>query len=85
MLTVLAHLLNFALSLLIWLIVGRFVLGLLVGRRENFITELFRRATEPVFQLVRRVVPAFISSAYIPFVTILALTALRFALLPALR
>lgn len=85
MLTVLAHLLNFALSLLIWLIVGRYVLRLLVGQRENFITELFRVATEPAFRAVRLIAPSFIGGAYIPILTILALMALRLALLPALR
>ena len=85
MLNIVAHLLNFALSLLIWLIVGRYLLRLLVGQRENFVTELFRVATEPAFRAVRVIAPSFIGGAYIPLLTILALIVLRLALLPALR
>jgi uncharacterized protein YggT (Ycf19 family) len=84
-LSVLAHLLNFALSLLIWLIIGRYVLRLIVGQRENFVTELFRRATEPAFRVLGRIAPPLVGTAYIPILTILALVAVRLALLPVLR
>jgi uncharacterized protein YggT (Ycf19 family) len=82
MITLIAHLLNYALSLFFWLIIGRAVLGLLSGGRANFFTDLFRRGTDPVFRLVRRVTPGFIPDGSIPALTLLLLVVLRFALLP---
>lgn len=82
---VVAHLLNFALSLLIWLIIGRAVLRFLVGDRRNFIVDLFRLATDPLFRLIRRLTPRFVGDGLIPWLSILVLLALRVALLPLLR
>jgi uncharacterized protein YggT (Ycf19 family) len=77
-----AHLLNFALSLFFWLIIGRAVLGLLSGGRSNFFTDLFRRGTDPVFAVVRKVTPKFVPDGSIPILSLLLLVVLRFALLP---
>ena len=80
--TLVAHLLNFTLSFFFWLIIGRAVLGILTGGRTNFVTELFRRGTEPVFFAVRRVTPAFVPDASIPILSLLIIVVLRFALVP---
>ena len=85
MLAIVAHLLNFALSLLIWLIIGQCALRILARGRPNFITDLFDTATRPVLSAVRRLTPRFISSAFVPMLAILVLLALRLVLLPALR
>ena len=85
MIAFVAQLVNFALSLFLWLIVGRFVLELLVGGRRNFFTDLFRRGTDPVFSLVRRVTPRSVSDRYIPWVSVVLLVALRLMLYPMLR
>ena len=84
MLPLIGQLLNFALSLLGWLIVGRWVLELLVRGRQNFVTDLFRRGTDPAFALVRRLTPRFIGDRYIPLVTLVLVVVLRIALLPLL-
>ena len=82
MVVLFAHLLNFALSLFFWLIIGRAVLGLLSGGRSNFFTDLFRRGTDPLFAVVRRLTPRFIPDGSIPALSLLLLVVLRFALLP---
>jgi uncharacterized protein YggT (Ycf19 family) len=82
MIPLIAQLVNFALSLFFWLIIGRAVLGILSGGRSNFFTDLFRRGTDPVFALVRRITPEFIPDGSIPALSLLLLVVLRFALLP---
>ena len=85
MMAFIAQLVNFALSLFLWLIVGRCVLSLLVGGRPNFFTDLFRRGTEPVYALVRRVTPRRVGDRYIPWLSVLVLVLLRLLLVPLLR
>ena len=70
--------------MLIWLIIGRYILRVLVGGRQNFVTELFRVATDPVLGAVRRIAPGFVGNAFVPLLTIALLLALRVTLLPAL-
>jgi uncharacterized protein YggT (Ycf19 family) len=82
--SLLAQLLLYALSLLFWLIIGRAVLTMLAGGRENFITGLFKRGTDPVFRLVRWVTPRFVPDAFIPLLSLLLLVLLRLPLLPLL-
>ena len=82
MLAIVAHLLNVALALLFWLIVGRAILGVLSGGRSNFFSDLFKRSTDPLFALVRRITPRFIPDGSIPALSLFLLLALRFALLP---
>jgi uncharacterized protein YggT (Ycf19 family) len=79
-----AQLVNYGLSLLFWLIVGRWVLSLLVGDKQNFFTQLFWRGTEPVYRLVRRITPRFIGDAWLPLCTIVLIVLLRLALVPLL-
>jgi hypothetical protein len=82
--TVVIHLINTALALLFWLIIGRFVLDVLIGGRRNFFSDLFHRATDPVLSLTRRITPAFIADRYIPWLSLLLLIGLRLLLLPLL-
>jgi uncharacterized protein YggT (Ycf19 family) len=84
MIALLAQLLNFALALFFWLIIGRFVLQFLVGGRRNFFTELFRRGTDPLFRAVRWITPRFVGDGAIPWLTLLLLVVLRVLLLPLL-
>ena len=85
MTTLLAHLVNTALALFLWLIVGRFVLDVLTGGRRNFFTDLFHRATDPVFRLTRHIMPGFIGDRAIPLLSLALLFGLRLLLLPLLR
>jgi hypothetical protein len=77
MLAFLAQLLNFGLSLLLWLIIGRYVLHLISGGRKTFFSELFRRGTDPWFRVMRRVTPAPVSDRHIPILAILMILNLR--------
>ncbi|GBD16960.1 hypothetical protein HRbin26_01870 [bacterium HR26] len=77
------QLINIALSLLMWLIIGRVVLTLITGDTRTFFSEFFRRTTEPVYQLVRRVLP--IPERLVPLAALLLIIALRILLLPLLR
>lgn len=80
-----AQLANFALSLLIWLIVGRGALRLIAGERNDFFSTFFRRFTEPAFRLVRWVTFGAVPERLVPWLTLLVVLGLRFALLPLLR
>ena len=48
-------------------------------------TDLFRRGTDPVFAVVRRLVPRFVGDRHIPWLSLVLLFALRLPLLPLLR
>ena len=85
MIPLLAQLLNFALSFFFWLIVGRFLLGLLIGDRPNFFMDLFRRGTDPVYALVGRLTLGRVAPRYLPWLSLLLLGVLRLLLLPLLR
>ena len=75
----LARVANFALALLMWMIIGRAMLGLLTGGRPSPVQVLFDRATLPLFALTRRVFP-FVGARWAPLAALLALGALRMAL-----
>ncbi|MCM8750492.1 YggT family protein [Thermomicrobiaceae bacterium CFH 74404] len=77
------HLVNIALSLLMWLIIGRIALTLITGDTRTFFSEFFRRTTEPVYQVVRRMLP--IPERLVPLAALLLIIALRILLLPLLR
>lgn len=73
------QLVNFALSLLMWLIIGRAALGLLTGGRETAVHGLFDRVTLPLFALTRRLFP-FVGAKWAPLAALVALGALRLGL-----
>ncbi len=77
------HLVNIALSLLMWLIIGRIALTLITGNTRTFFSEFFRRTTEPVYQVIRRLVP--LPERLVPLAALLLIIALRILLLPLLR
>lgn len=77
------HLLNFALAMVFWATLGRILLGLMMGgaARENFFLGVLRKATDPAYALVGRVVP----QQWVPLAVLLLVVAARIALLPLLR
>lgn len=77
------QLVNLALSLLMWLIIGRVVLTLITGDTRTFFSDFFRRTTEPVYELVRRVLP--IPERLVPLAALLLIIVLRILLLPLLQ
>ena len=84
MVPLVAHLFNFALATLFWLIVGRFALKVISGGRTTFISEVFRRGTDPWFGLVRRITPGGVSDRHIPILGLLLIVNLRLFLSPLL-
>jgi uncharacterized protein YggT (Ycf19 family) len=65
-----------------WMMLGRLVLAVLSGGRTTFFTELFRRGTQPVTYVVRRMTPSFVPDAHIPLLSLPLLLALRILLAP---
>lgn len=85
MVTILAHLVNTALALLFWLIIGRAALNLLSRDRQNFFTGLFEKGTEPAYALVRRATLGSVSDRAVTLLTLALTILLRLALLPVLQ
>ncbi len=75
---------NYTLSFLMWMIVGRAFLALIVGNRENIVVLAFARITEPVYGVTRRLLP-FARGRWIPVLSFLLLAAARLALILLLR
>lgn len=71
---------NYTLSFLMWMIIGRTFLKLIVGDRPNLILLAFVKVTEPVFSLTRKVLP-FAGPGWIPVLSFFLLAALRVALI----
>jgi uncharacterized protein YggT (Ycf19 family) len=80
-----AQLLNFALAMAFWLILGRIALTLLTGGREGFFMGVFVKGTEPVFAVVRRLTGGRLGERGVALVSLVLLVALRLALVPVLR
>jgi hypothetical protein len=76
------QLVNYTLSFLMWMIVGRFILLLISGGKTTFLTGLFEKITDPVFKVTKTVLP-FVSEKWVPFVSILLIVIIRFALIIA--
>ncbi len=79
------QLVNAALSLFIWLIVGRVLLTLITGGHRNFFSDLFVRATEPIYRITRALLPAAVADRYVPLAALVGLLILRLALLPLIK
>lgn len=80
-----AEILNFTISFVFWATLGRLLLDRMTYGRANFFSGVLRKATDPAFAVVGRVLPR----AWVPL-AVLVLTfpvigPLRLALLPLLR
>jgi len=51
------QMINYTLSFLMWMIVGRIVVTLITGNNQNLILGMFRKVTDPVYAVVRAVLP----------------------------
>jgi uncharacterized protein YggT (Ycf19 family) len=79
-----AHLANYTLAFLMWMIVGRGCLRLIVGEQPNVVMIAFAKVTEPVYALARRVLP-FVGERWVPAVSFFAIAAVRVAMILAFR
>ena len=72
------HLPNYALAVLVYTLIGRFVLGLFLGSEsDNYIYRWFRRLTDPVLRLVDPLTPAYVARLFLPLVAVVWLTLAR--------
>jgi uncharacterized protein YggT (Ycf19 family) len=81
---VVVQLVNYTLSFLMWMIVGRSFLRLIVGDRRNVMMLAFMKVTEPVYALTRRALP-FAGERWVPVVSFFLLAVLRVAMIVSLR
>ena len=78
------QIINYTLSFLMWMILGRVLLTLVIGNRQNILTGLFVKITEPVYQITKKVLP-FANERYIPWLSILLIIIIRFAIIIIFR
>ncbi|MBS4025982.1 MAG: YggT family protein [Clostridia bacterium] len=67
-----------------WLIVGRGIFSFFLSSKkvgQNFIINLFVGITEPVFKLVKKILP-FIGDDWLPLTSFILIVMLRLLLLP---
>jgi uncharacterized protein YggT (Ycf19 family) len=83
--SILAQLINFALSLVFWMILGRMLFSAITGGRESFVMGVFRKGTDPVYGLIRRATGGRLGDVAVAVLALLLVTVLRIALLPLLR
>jgi hypothetical protein len=83
MLEIVYLVLRYTIEFFLYFMVGRVVLSLLSGGKQTFFTELFSKATFPVFWLVRRLTPSSVGDQHIPILSVPLLIAVYILLRPA--
>jgi len=78
------QIINYTLSFLMWMILGRVLLTLVIGNRQNILTGLFVKITEPAYRITKKVLP-FANERYIPWLSILLIIIIRFAIIIIFR
>lgn len=79
------HIPNYVLSVLIYTLVGRFLLGMLVPPEStNYIWRFFVRITDPVLRVARLLVPGYVQPGLRPLAAAFHLYVLRLALFIAM-
>ncbi len=72
------HLPNYVLAVLIYTLLGRFILGMFVPDEwPNYIWQAFKTLTQPVIRGTRTITPAVIPMVWLPLIGVFWLTALR--------
>jgi uncharacterized protein YggT (Ycf19 family) len=62
---------QYALAVLMWTMAGRFLLGLFAPPDwDNYVWRFFRRLTDPVIAVVRRVTPPLVIEPFMPLVAL---------------
>ncbi|GAB4482446.1 MAG: hypothetical protein OHK006_00880 [Thermodesulfovibrionales bacterium] len=70
------HLFNYTLSFLMWMIIGRVVITLILGGRQNVMTLAFVKITEPVYRITRTILP-FAKESCVPGLSVLLIIVVR--------
>ena len=71
---------NYTLSFLMWMIVGRAFLTKIIGNRQNVMMLAFVKVTEPVYGVTRTILP-FVKGRWVPVVSFFLLAAIRLAMI----
>ncbi|MCL5421361.1 MAG: YggT family protein [Nitrospirae bacterium] len=77
---VIIQLINYTLSFVMWMILGRIILSLILGGRQNFVTALFAKITDPAYRITQRILP-FAKGGWVPFFTIVLIIIIRLAII----
>ena len=77
---VIVQLINYTLSFLMWMIVGRAILARIVGNRENVMLLAFVKVTEPVFVVTRKLMP-FARGSWVPVLSFFLIVAVRLTII----
>lgn len=75
---------NYTLSFLMWMIMGRIILTLMLGNRQNIMMNAFAKITEPVYRITRKIMP-FAKESCIPGLSIVLLIIIRLAIVLILK
>jgi uncharacterized protein YggT (Ycf19 family) len=76
---VIIQIINYSLSFVMWIILGRIVLSLLLGNRDNFMLRAFAKITDPAYRITQKILP-FAKGGWVPFFTIILIVLLRIAM-----
>ena len=77
---VVIQLINYTLSFLMWMIVGRGFLTLIIGNRQNIMMLAFVKVTEPLYSVTRTILP-FAKGRWIPVLTFIMLALVRLTMI----
>jgi hypothetical protein len=78
------QLINYTLSFLMWMIVGRGFLTLIIGNRQNFMLAAMIKVTEPIYSVTRTILP-FAKGRWVPILSFFLLALIRLAMIIILR
>lgn len=67
---------NYTLAFLMWMIVGRIILSLMIGNKQNIMLSAFVKITEPVYRVTRKIAP-FAKESCVPFFSIFFIIIIR--------
>ncbi len=77
---VVVQLINYTLSFLMWMIVGRGFLTLIIGNRQNIMMLAFVKVTEPIYRVTRTILP-FAKGRWVPVLSFFLLALARLAMI----
>lgn len=81
---VVIQVINYTLSFLMWMIVGRAILTLMIGNRQNIMMLAFAKVTEPVYRVTRTILP-FASGKWVPVLSFFLLALIRLTMIVVLH
>jgi YggT family protein len=71
---------NYTLSFFMWMILGRVILTLMLGGRQNVVTGIFAKITDPVYRITRKILP-FAKESCVPAYSVFIILIIRFLMI----